>query len=456
MCTCDKDPLPSKAAPTSASTGASGSAAATYIGASNASAAPLQSSSSSANTPTKLPSAASAPAPIDLTKVIPPPQTLPTTPSSSGSSYNNYQRNIENVKANPYTKDRVSLFSYFKQVYDKAKQIDPERLVFSIYTPGNPISQYDKKNPDPIHNLTQTIDSIYDGYRKTMYKNLNPPSNIGLNKLRGDFITWDQNITKGYDFIKKNENMKQTSPILDKIKDEMNRIFSEKRDLLFYNFIKTLSGKEKEDFDRDTEPYINTIDNLYKQSLDLKNEKVNTVNAQNILVTAKDALDRLVSTIDRYATIPYSSLPPPSSSSSSSIPLPTRPPGPKTKLTMNLATITNTFIKLQENELFKNKTGTLGTRESNLIDESVAEINEYIKTITNITANPNPTDDQLANAKSLVISAKGALNNILLNLKIPSTDIATVTTVSGGRRTRRGRRAKRSHRRTRRMLGIAK
>ena len=64
-----------------------------------------------------------------------------------------------------------------------------------------------------------------------------------------------------------------------------------------------------------------------------------------------------------------------------------------------------------------------------------------------ILENPAPSNADQVTVGKLIDSAQGAINKILLDLDIPSTDIATVQ-LEGGRRTRRKRKG--SKKRTRR------
>ena len=139
-----------------------------------------------------------------------------------------------------------------------------------------------------------------------------------------------------------------------------------------------------------------------------------------------------------------SALPSSSSSSSSSSSL---PPDQTPKLKRNLAKISTTLDELQKNKTFIDRVTNLGTIEAEKIDTSVSEIKKLITSANEILENPAPSNADQVTVGKLIDSAQGAINKILLDLDIPSTDIATVQ-LEGGRRTRRKRKG--SKKRTRR------
>ena len=209
---------------------------------------------------------------------------------------------------------------------------------------------------------------------------------------------------------------------------------------------------------RDPRGYINIINKIIsnkdKVSSAVAKASSNNTNeakgaANNALQAADDAdkgLVELITALKKYNNSSMSA----SLSSSSSASIAARPPDTTPKLKLNLAKISAAFDNLQKNKTYINRGIKLGSIKALRITKVVADIKKQIDGANDILANPASSNEELDMVKSLIVSAQGAINQILTDLNIPSADIATVQ-LEGGRRTRRkGKGSKKRTRRARR------
>ena len=181
------------------------------------------------------------------------------------------------------------------------------------------------------------------------------------------------------------------------------------------------------------------------------------INVNILAGNVSDELDRLEKAIAKIKTKPSTGstttapLPPSSSSSSSSSS--SLSPDQTHKLTKDLETISSTLKILKKHKTFIGKGVMLGLNEAVNINNLTNYIKITIDEADVILKKNTPTDADLGKASTLILSAQEAFNQILTDLKIPPTEIKPVELISipsssGGRRTRRKRKG--SKKRTRR------